>query len=228
MNIAILDLCLPHAEFENHGSIGAMVHTWIAPHLPEAGFTILHIAGGTPLPDATAYDGYVLTGSEKGVYDEADWIPPLKDFLNELRVAKIPVFGVCFGHQIMAEAFGGKAEKADKGFIVGAQTYQTDEGTIAAHAMHQDQVTVAPPGAQITASAPYCPVAALAYDFPAASIQFHPEYRRAFVSDAVDVFEGELLTPEEAARSRASFAATVEEDLYGAQAAKLFRTALAH
>lgn len=227
MRIAILDLCLPHAEFDRHGTIAEMVHRWLAPHMPEAGFTSLHIAAGVALPAPGAFDGYVLTGSEKGVYDETAWMGPLKSFLLELKTAQIPVYGVCFGHQIMAEAFGGKAEKADTGFVVGAKAYQMNGQTIAAHAMHQDQVTAVPPGATVTASAAYCPVAALAYDFPAASVQFHPEYSRRFVADAVDVFEGELLTTAEAAASRETFATAVAEDLQGAEAATFFRNALA-
>ena len=226
MRIAILDLCLPHAEFDRHGTIAEMVLAWLAPHMPEATFTSLHIATGVPLPAPAAFDGYVLTGSEKGVYDEAAWMAPLRSFLLELKAARIPTFGVCFGHQIMADTFGGKAEKVDEGFVIGARTYQGSNGEFAAHAMHQDQVTVVPPGAKVTASASYCPVAALAYDFPAASLQFHPEYRRNFVSHAVDLFEGDMISAEEAAASRESFAMDVAEDLQGAEAAAFFRDAL--
>ena len=228
MKLAILDLCLPHKEFEAHGPIGRMVRDWLAPHLPEADMSILYIADGVPLPEVVSFDGYILTGSEKGVYDDTAWMKPLTAFLHALRERRIPVFGVCFGHQIMAEAFGGKAEKADKGFVVGARSYLTDTGEFAAHAMHQDQVTVPPPGARITASAPYCPVAALAYDFPALSVQFHPEYRQDFVTGAVDVFEGELLTPDEAAASRRSFALPVAHGLYGEDTARFFRSTLAN
>lgn len=227
MHIAILDLCLPHAEFDRHGTIAEMVLAWISPHMPDATFTSLHIANGVALPGPADFDGYILTGSEKGVYDEADWMAPLRLFLLDLKAARIPTFGVCFGHQIMADTYGGKAEKVDKGFVVGAKTYQSDAGEFAAHAMHQDQVTAVPPGATVTASASYCPVAALAYDFPAASIQFHPEYRREFVSQAVDIFEGELIDADEATASRASFAIDVAEDLQGAEAAAFFRNALA-
>lgn len=223
MNIAILDLCLPHVDFARHGSIADMTQNWIARHMPEATFRSIHIANGAHLPDADEYDGYILTGSELGVYDSAPWMAPLKTFLGELKAANTPVFGVCFGHQIMAEAFGGRAEKADKGFVVGARPFQTAAGEIAAHAMHQDQVTAVPPGATVTVTAPYCPVAGLDYDFPARSIQFHPEYTRDFVAHAVDVFEGDMLSATEAAASRATFVTEVAPDLYGAEAADFFR-----
>ena len=90
--------------------------------------------------------------------------------------------------------------------------------------MHQDQVTVVPPQAEVVASAPYCPVAALKYEFPAYSVQFHPEYRRAFVEDALEVLDGLVGAPEDFAKGRASMAgAAVDEDLFAAEAAAFFR-----
>lgn len=225
MRIAILDVCQPEPDFARHGSIGEMVEAWIAPHLPEAAFPILHVAGGDPLPPLAAHDGYIVSGSEKGVYDEADWMDDLRGFIRAARDSRTPIFGICFGHQIMADALGGKAEKADKGFVIGAQEFAYDGEIIQAHAMHQDQVTVAPPGAAVIAAAPYCPVAALKYEFPALSLQFHPEYRRAFVEDALDVLDGVVGAPEDFEAGRATMpGAKVSEDLFGAEAAAFFRT----
>ena len=224
MRIAILDVCQPEPEFAEHGSIGEMVRDWLSPHLPEATFEILEIAGGDQFPTAASYDGYIVTGSEKGVYDEAPWMAPLRAFLLELKEAAIPVFGICFGHQIMADVFGGKAEKADKGFVIGAKDFEMNGASISAHAMHQDQVTKAPPRARIVASAPYCPVAALRYEFPAYSVQFHPEYRRAFVAQALDVLDGVVGAPEDFVAGKATMNdAKVSEDLFGAEAARFFR-----
>ena len=227
MRIAILDVCEPEPDFARFGSIGDMVKAWIAPHLPEAAFPILHIAGDAALPPLGAYDGYIVTGSEKGVYDEAVWMEDLRAFIRAARDARTPIFGMCFGHQIMADALGGKAEKADKGFVIGAQDYAYDGGVLSAHAMHQDQVTVAPPDAEIVASAPYCPVAALKYEFPALSVQFHPEYRRDFVEDALTVLDGVVGAPEDFEKGRETMTnAAVSEDLFGAEAAAFFRSHL--
>ena len=60
-------------------------------------------------------DAWLVTGSKYGVYDPEPWIEPLKEFLRQARDARVPLIGVCFGHQIMAEAFGGSAAKSDKG-----------------------------------------------------------------------------------------------------------------
>lgn len=227
MKIAILDVCEREPQFAAHGSAGDMARAWISPHLPEAALPILHIGGDDPLPSLTAYDGYIVTGSEKGVYDDTPWMEPLRVFIRAARDAHVPIFGMCFGHQIMADALGGEAKKVDKGFVIGAQAYEYQGQQIEAHAMHQDQVTIAPPRAEIIASAPYCPVAALKYEFPALSVQFHPEYRRAFVEDALEVLDGVVGVPEDFAAGRETMPdADVSTDLFGAEAAAMFRAAI--
>src|SRR5699024_9937248 len=73
-------------------------------------------------------DAWLITGSRHGVYDELPWIEGLKDFLRRARAARVPIIGICFGHQIMAEAFGGRAEKSAKGWGIGVQEYAVHAG----------------------------------------------------------------------------------------------------
>jgi len=136
----------------------------------------------------TDCDGWVITGSRHGVYDDLPWIAPLKEFLRAARAARVPVAGVCFGHQIMAEAFGGRAVKSDKGWGLGVQDYQVShKGGLSGlapsyrgYAMHQDQVVEIPDDATLLASSPFCEFAALSYGDPetpdAISVQTHPEF----------------------------------------------------
>lgn len=227
MQIAILDLCEDSESFSHHGRAADVVRRWLAPSLTEAAFKTIDVHGGAALPTPEAFDGYVLTGSELGVYDEASWMDELRDFIRALRDRRIPVFGICFGHQIMADALGGRAEKADKGYVIGARDYMFGEKPTRAHAMHQDQVTVVPPGAEVIGGAPYCPVAALRYEHPALSVQFHPEYGRDFVMDALDILGAAYLSDEDEAAGRASMTGeAVAEDLWSAEAAAFFRAAL--
>ncbi len=224
MHIAVLNLCKPDTGLEHFGTISSMIIKWLSPHLPEAELTEIHVATGAALPKFDEYDGYILSGSEKGVYDDADWMQPLRAMLLLLKEARIPVFGICFGHQLMADTYGGKAEKSDKGFVVGPREFEIDNTSYAARVMHQDQVTQAPPNTKITASASYCPVAALQYDFPARSVQFHPEYPHNFMVEATEIFDGNIMTKQEALESRESLAKyTVADDLYGAETATFFR-----
>ena len=71
-------------------------------------------------------DGYIVTGSPAGVYDDLPWIEPLKTFLVQAK-GKAKLVGICFGHQIMAEAFGGRVEKSDRGWGIGLHRYQISE-----------------------------------------------------------------------------------------------------
>lgn len=227
MKLAILDLCRPSPAFDRFGSTADLTRRWVARALPEATLTTVPVSTGATLPELRAFDGFALTGSEKGVYDETAWMAPLKAFLRAARGARRPIFGICFGHQIMAEAFGGGAKLIDAGYAAGARSYQGPKGAFTAHAMHQDQVTTKPPGATVIAHAPYCPIAALAYDFPALSVQFHPEYPPRVVTGGIGMLEGDLITAEQAEASRASMrAAAPREDLFRAEVASFFRSAI--
>jgi len=177
MHIAVYDCVTGDALTDKYGRTGPLVIEWIKDYLPEAKFSWVHIAGNEPAPQPQDVDGIIISGSEKGVYDDTPWMQPLRDNLELMRDAGVAMFGICFGHQIMADVFGGKAEKSDKGFVTGARLFN-DRG-VEKHAFlaHQDQVHEAPPNSKVIASAPHCPVAALSYDFPALSVQFHPEYR---------------------------------------------------
>lgn len=148
-------------------------------------------------------DAWLVTGSKFGVYDDEPWIEPLKDFLCDVRDAGKPMIGVCFGHQIMAEAFGGRAEKSTKGWGCGVHEYQfvekpswleMDGSSFTMHAMHQDQVTNLPDDAVVLASSSFCPKAILAYgdaELPyAVSIQPHPEFSSALGEALVELRRG--------------------------------------
>jgi len=73
-------------------------------------------AGELPAPDAT-FEGHIITGSPAGAYDDLPWIAPLEDFLRAVK-GRTKLVGICFGHQIMAQAFGGRVEKSTKGWGV--------------------------------------------------------------------------------------------------------------
>ncbi len=73
-----------------------------------------------------AADGWLVTGSKFGVYESHDWIGLLEEFLREAYAGNVPIVGICFGHQILAQALGGKAEKFKRGWSVGVEAYSLD------------------------------------------------------------------------------------------------------
>lgn len=131
-------------------------------------------------------DGWLITGSRFGAYEDHAWIPPLEDFLRAAYAANVPIVGICFGHQILAQALGGKVEKFQGGWSVGATDYQLKDGAdITLNAWHQDQVTKRPADATVLASSPFCENAILAYGNKALSIQAHPEYGGGFIGGLI-------------------------------------------
>ena len=228
MNLAILNFSGSYKPLDHLGTAAEIIQQWLSPHFPEAALHRINIVDGEAFPEVDAFDGYIISGSEKGVYDEVEWMASLEQFLQSLRERSIPVFGICFGHQIMAQAYGGKAIKADHGFVVGAREYRNAGNQFNAFAVHKDQVVEVPAGATVTISAPYCPVAGLQYAFAASSVQFHPEFETALVSEAIEAFDGDLLTAEEAEAARESVVHyPVADGLYAQEAADFFRRFLA-
>ncbi len=130
-------------------------------------------------------DGWLITGSRHGAYEDLPFIAPLEDFIRRVFAAHVPLVGVCFGHQIIAQAMGGKVEKFSKGWSVGPTDYEFDGETLSLNAWHQDQVTQVPPGAKVIASNDFCENAALLYDSRAFTVQAHPEYNDAFIDGLI-------------------------------------------
>ena len=160
-----------------------------------------------PRPDAHA--AYLITGSAAGVYDDLPWIPRLEDFLRAAK-GRAKLVGICFGHQVMAEAFGGRVEKSIRGWGVGLQRYEIvvrapwmdDAEAIDIPVSHQDQIVIQPPHTHILASSDFSPFGMLAYeDQPAISMQFHPEFEPAYTKALIESRSDRLPDPDAALAS---------------------------
>jgi GMP synthase-like glutamine amidotransferase len=140
----------------------------------------------------TECDGWLLTGSRHGAYEDRAYIPTLEAFIRAAHAAAVPMVGICFGHQIMAQALGGKVEKYAGGWGIGATEYDFGTETLMLNAFHQDQVIAPPPGARVIAATPFCRHAALDYNGRALSFQPHPEFDDALMAALIHEARGEV------------------------------------
>ena len=164
---------------------------------------------------ADACEAYLITGSAYGVYDEAPWIGDLKAFVNAAK-GRAALVGICFGHQLMAEAFGGKVVKSSRGWGIGEQTYRVlrrepwmdGAPEIRLPGSHQDQVVEVPPGAEVVAASDFAPIGALAWrDQPAISLQLHPEFEPAYAIALIESRRGSRFGDDAADCAIASYQA---------------------
>ena len=140
-------------------------------------------------------DAFVITGSRASAYDDQDWIVRLKSLIRDLYRAGIPLVGICFGHQVIAEALGGRVAKAPSGWGVGVQAVTIErreewmepfEPAPGLLYLHQDQVMELPPGAVLLGRSEHCPVAIYRIDEQILCIQAHPELSRRFLAAVLD------------------------------------------
>ena len=158
-------------------------------------FAHWHVEGGQMPASVHDADGWLITGSRHGAYEDHAWIPPLEDFIRRARADGVPMAGICFGHQIMAQALGGKVGKFPGGWAVGATRYDFDGQPVVMNAWHQDQVLEPPDGARTIARNDFCAHAALSYGNWGYSVQAHPEFENGFVAGLIEA-RGRGLVPE--------------------------------
>ncbi len=198
-------------------------------------FETAAIIDGEKFPDIANLQGIVITGSAFGVYDSPSWMDDLRVFIRDIYCAKIPMLGICFGHQIIADALGGKVEKSDKGWGIGRHIYKMEKkpsfmkeigDEVAIAAVHQDQVIEKPQEAEVFMASDFTPNAGLIYNNgKAISMQPHPEFNVAYSKALVDRLNDGRLSEEQAKQAHISLDAPLDNIEVGAGLAQFFKDA---
>lgn len=183
----------PENMIEEMGDYDQIFKTMLAGHDFEF---VTYPVVDNQFPDgAEAAEGWLITGSKHGAYEDHPWIPPLEDLVRDIVAKKLPLVGICFGHQIIAQALGGKVEKFSGGWSVGPTRYQNGEDTVTLNAWHQDQVTELPESARVLGGNAFCKNAILAYGDTVWTVQPHPEFSADFVDGLIRT-RGRGLVPD--------------------------------
>lgn len=152
---------------------------------PDLEFVIYDVEEGIYPEDVDEVDAYLITGSKSSVYEDKPWITELMAFVRELNERKKKLVGICFGHQIVAQALGGKTEKSAKGWGQGLHTHTFvetpdwhDEESPDLHILvsHQDQVVRNAEGARVLAGSEFCENAVVQIGDHILTFQGHPEF----------------------------------------------------
>ena len=183
----------PDALIDDTGDYDEMFRDLLGGH--DFIFATYPVVDGQFPDSASDADGWLITGSRHGAYDDLPWISPLEDLIRDIHARGLPLIGICFGHQIIAQALGGKVEKFAGGWAVGRTTYDQEGQTLRLNAWHQDQVTQRPKGAKVLAGNDFCENAVMAYGDTIWTIQPHPEYGASFIDGLIRT-RGRGLVPD--------------------------------
>ncbi len=206
MKIGLL-ICgkLPHALERRGMGYSRILQEWITQPRSKHSFRTYRAYAGKLPPKVDACDCYFVSGSAASLVDREPWMVELSHFLLVAAKAQVPVVGLCFGHQVLAQALGGRATRAPKGWEIGLKSWKIvrEEGwmrecgkKLTLLCIHEDQVNKLPPRSVRVASNDRCPNGLFRLANHAIGMQGHPEFTPEIFEEIVesrkDIFSKEV------------------------------------
>ena len=198
----ILETGAPIDSLRRHGGFGHWIR--VAAGLPGRQVRQLAVADGAPLPDAGDYAGVLVTGSGAMVTDREDWSERAAAWLRDAARDGQALFGICYGHQLIAHALGGTVDWNPHGREMGTVPLEVDAGAandplfaglpgrFHAHATHRQSVVAPPPGAQVLARSDRDACQSFRWGEAAWGVQFHPEFNTGVMRGYISARAGAL------------------------------------
>ena len=196
------------APAELRARMGDFPHWFrVAMALQPAQVRTVRVDHGQALPPPRMLAAAVITGSGAMVSERLPWSERTAGWIRDALDVDLPLFGVCYGHQLIAHALGGRVDYHPQGREIGTQVIALLPGAahdpllqrlhdgFAAHTTHEQSVLEPPRGAQVLARSAHDAHQILRYSETAISTQFHPEFSvaamQAYIRRRADVLRGE-------------------------------------
>ncbi|NNE53523.1 MAG: type 1 glutamine amidotransferase [Sulfitobacter sp.] len=185
--------------------------------------------------DVMSFDGVLITGSPASVTEGAPWMLHLEGLIREMIAARLPIFAVCFGHQIVAKALGAKIVSNPQGWghgrmeieRVGRTPWSGEAQRLSLYGSHIEQVEAAPSGARVVFRGAGLPVAGFTLGDSLATVQHHPEMTHAFITDLVEHYADEV-GKAVTERARRSLQKRADRETFAEEIAGFFEHAVAY
>jgi GMP synthase (glutamine-hydrolysing) len=205
----ILETGLPLPALRRHGSFAHWIR--VAAGLAAHDTATCPVMDGVALPAPTGWHGILITGSGAMVTERHDWSERCADWLREAAAHDVPLFGICYGHQLLAHAFGGTVADNPVGREMGTAPIQRHDTadddplfaalphSFRAQTTHRQTVLAPPPGATVLARSERDACQAFRFGTCSWGVQFHPEFSsgmmRGYIAGRADVLRREGVDP---------------------------------